>query len=861
MTSPRLTYWFSTSWRRPSEWPRRRSVTAEETVKRVATLLPHHATQLKLDVNERRLGTALHLNFLAVASWFLAWIVTCPVSAQVNTFAGNPQHTAIFTAPAQHLNKIRWSTPIDTAGDGGLAHYGAPLITTSNTVIVPVRTAAGFKLQAFDGATGGLKYTLLTDYVTPSSAWVPVLQPVIATSPFGDRLYFAGAGGTVYWINNIDSDNPSTPVHECFYTDIASYQSNQTAFDSSVFVNTALTADDDGDIFFGFRVDQPAPAPLIGTNGGFARLDANGLANFVLARDAADDPQISRDSHNSAPALSNDGETLYVAVKGAPLAFYGYLLGLDSATLATKYQRILLDPRDGNYAGILDISTASPTIGPDGDVFFGVLGYTDDGNRGFMLHFNSDLSTEKTPSGFGWDYTAAIVPTNMVPSYQGPSSYLIFSKYNNYAIDDGDGIHRIALLDPNTTQIDPHPTAGGLVEMREVMTAIACRPDNNYQPPNPYAVNEWCVNSAAVNPPTRSVFAPSEDGRIYRWDLAENSLAETVVLDPGEGEPYVPTVIGPDGTIYTIHAGELFALGAADDLDLFLTSSKPDLRTVVQGEPITFTAIVTNRVGITNPTGTVTFEDLTYAGLTAITNVLAASLPLSNGVASVTVSNLTTGTNYLGNHFISAIYSGDSLFAGGKATRVQKVHRGATTTTLSSAPLSSNLVTFTATVARTNSENPSGMVLFRDGSQAFAQTPLNSNGLASVTVSLPSGSHNVSAEYSSDTLFASSVGTVVGSAATLNALVSNGVMQLSFTNSAGASFDVLASDTLLLSMSNWTNLGRAAEVVPGQFRFVDIGATNYDQRFYRVIRAQTSIGRSTESGSLTEKLPTLDQCR
>src|SRR5262249_36075701 len=159
-------------------------------------------------------------------------------------------------------------------------------------------------------------------------------------------------------------------------------------------------------------------------------------------------------------------------------------------------------------------------------------------------------------------------PTNMVPSYQGPSSYLLFSKYNNYAVDDGDGIHRIALLDPNTTQIDPHPTAGGLVEMREVMTVIGCRPDSDYQP-SPYAVFEWCINNAAVNPAAWSVLAPSEDGRIYRWNLAENSFAETLVLDAGEGEPYVPTVIGPDGTIYTIHAGELFALGEADDLDLF----------------------------------------------------------------------------------------------------------------------------------------------------------------------------------------------------------------------------------------------------------------------------------------------------
>jgi len=56
------------------------------------------------------------------------------------------------------------------------------------------------------------------------------------------------------------------------------------------------------------------------------------------------------------------------------------------------------------------------------------------------MRFSGDLSIQKTPGGFGWDYTAAIVPASMVPSYQGASSYLIFSKYNNYA-GSGDVTH------------------------------------------------------------------------------------------------------------------------------------------------------------------------------------------------------------------------------------------------------------------------------------------------------------------------------------------------------------------------------------------------------------------------------------
>ena len=49
--------------------------------------------------------------------------------------------------------------------------------------------------------------------------------------------------------------------------------------------------------------------------------------------------------------------------------------------------------------------------------------------------------------------------------------------------------------------------------MREVLTVIGPTPDQeNRSPSLPLAVREWCINTAAVNPATKSVFAPSEDG-------------------------------------------------------------------------------------------------------------------------------------------------------------------------------------------------------------------------------------------------------------------------------------------------------------------------------------------------------------
>jgi hypothetical protein len=685
----------------------------------------------------------------------------------VSTFAGNSQHTAIFEPAARELNGIRWTTSIDLNNTGAFAHYGAPLITPANTVLVPVKTATdGFQINAFNGGDGSAKYSLSTDYILPTHSWIPTYQPVLAAGPAGLRLYYPGAGGTVYHVDNLDSDTPGAPVHEAFYG-LGSYLGNAAAFNSTIFINTPITADSSGDIFFGFRVQGTAPAPVNTTRSGFARIDPNGNATYVLADAAANDAGIGRDSHNSAPALSNDESTLYVVVKGTSTDF-GYLLGLDATTLATRYKVFLKDPRNGhaNNARILDNSTASPLVAPDGDVYLGIFGNPSNGSRGFLLHFSADLTVEKPPGGFGWDSTPSIVPTGMVPFYTGASPYLLFTKYNNYAgFDGGDGVNKIALLDPNATEVDPHSSSNGLLVMREVATVAGPTPDAESASTS-NAVREWCINTAAVNPATGSIFMPSEDGHIYRWNLATNSLSQAVRLTAGIGEPYVPTVIGPDGTVYTLNGGTLFALGDLDGVGVTLTSSAPDVQSVVAGQSLTFMAAVANTGAPgSTPTGTVTFQDTVYFVigpdvLGSTTTVLAADVPLDGaGRASHTTSALLAA-----NHFITAAYSGDGTFSAGSVTLIQKIHGAASTTTVTSSLNPSGLsqaVTFTATVASAppGGGTPSGMVTFREGPNVLAQAPLGGSGVASFSTSaLSAGSHTITAVYQSDTLFSSSGG-------------------------------------------------------------------------------------------------------
>src|SRR5262249_28366634 len=153
-----------------------------------------------------------------------------------------------------------------------------------------------------------------------------------------------------------------------------------SGYNSTVFIDTPLTVDSAGDVFFGFRVQGTSP---LGTSSGYARVDPSGNGTFSLATAiAGGNSTITRDSHNVGPALSSDGSTLYVAVKNTSSANPAYLAALDSTTMTVKTasnsqpERVLLmDPRNGgtNPAPVPDDGTASPLIGPDNTVYMGVL--------------------------------------------------------------------------------------------------------------------------------------------------------------------------------------------------------------------------------------------------------------------------------------------------------------------------------------------------------------------------------------------------------------------------------------------------------------------------------------------------------
>jgi hypothetical protein len=468
------------------------------------------------------------------------------------SFAANAQHTAPAPAAAKNLTEIRWQTPVDLDPQQNqndiTIHYGSPMLTGADLLLLPLKTTANgnFQLEALTVSTGATLWTLTSDYVLPLANWTPAFPAGLNSK---GNVYIAAAGGTV--LMRAANTKPNAGATRLAFYGNAVYTAHAKALANTVMVDTPITSDTAGNIYFGFVVEGANPANL---KSGIARISASGAGLWVSATAAAADDSITQVAMNCAPAISADGSTLYIAVSNGSA---GYLLGLDTTSLATKYKVAAVDPASGQPAWISDISSASPTIGSDGDVYYGVMEnpYPNHNGRGWLLHYDETLATVKPPASFGWDDTVALVPASLIPNYKAAGAYLLMTKYNNYlGLGNGDGVNKLAIVDPNATQQDEYSHTPVTV-MKEVQTLLG----PTKAPKG--GVYEWCVNAAVVDAFTGSVFASSEDGHLYRWALATNVLSQKLKLNPPQAEAYTPSLVGPDGTVYDINNATLYAAG------------------------------------------------------------------------------------------------------------------------------------------------------------------------------------------------------------------------------------------------------------------------------------------------------------
>ncbi len=474
---------------------------------------------------------------------------------------GNSAHTAMSTVPARKLDAIAWSIPIDLqprySGNDLLTHYGEVSVTGQNVVITSVKQnlTDGFKIRAFK-ASGQPLWTENTDYSLPPQGWIASCSPtlVFTRGTLADPMVAYPMGGGRVAFRSAHNPGAVSVVH-AFYGD-ANYLGNINSYQSNVKICTPLSTSNDGSIFFGFQVYGSNPLNL---TSGLGKIDKDGNGSWISAASLSGDNSVNQMKVNCAPGVDPKTNSVYATMNTGSFG-RGYLARVNGTTMQFMSRVKLLDPRNGNDAAIDNEGTSSPLVAPDGDVYQGVL-VNGNHSRGFLLHFSADLSQTKIPGAFGWDDTPSVVPSHMVGGYAGTSPYLLFCKYNNYAGAGGTGLNRVAIVDPNASDLE---IISNIQTMRVADSVLCPTPDGDF-PGSPGAVREWCVNSAAIDVPKSCVIVSAEDGVLYRWNLQTHSLTESIRLSPapGIGEAYTPTAIGPDGRIYAMSNATLFAVGIA----------------------------------------------------------------------------------------------------------------------------------------------------------------------------------------------------------------------------------------------------------------------------------------------------------
>ena len=121
----------------------------------------------------------------------------------------------------------------------------------------------------------------------------------------------------------------------------------------------------------------------------------------MAAQRLAGDANMQKVVYNCAPAICADGTKVYIAVNHSSFSS-GYLCMAEAENLSPQKSILLAGPASRTGAATLpDDGTASPTIGPDGDVYYGVLegNFPSNHARGWMLHFDSAADDGQDPRG------------------------------------------------------------------------------------------------------------------------------------------------------------------------------------------------------------------------------------------------------------------------------------------------------------------------------------------------------------------------------------------------------------------------------------------------------------------------------
>jgi hypothetical protein len=218
-----------------------------------------------------------------------------------------------------------------------------------------------------------------------------------------------------------------------------------------------------------------------------------------------------------------------------------------------------------NHAGggrVLDDSSSSPTIAPDGSILYG--SYTRyNYAQGHMMKFSS-TGQYLGAYRFGWDTTPGIYTHN--------GTYSVVIKDNQYG-GIGSYCNDATICPPDRTAANTggYPEAYFVTQLnsslgvewrfqntntlscsRQADGSITCVDDH----PNGF---EWCVNGPVIDS-KGIVYANSEDGNLFAINQG-GTLKQKIFQQLALGAAYTPASLGGDGKIYSQNAGHLFVVG------------------------------------------------------------------------------------------------------------------------------------------------------------------------------------------------------------------------------------------------------------------------------------------------------------
>lgn len=465
-------------------------------------------------------------------------------------------------------------------------------------------------------------WTFDTDWFAAGSLldfWEPVYHAALANG----FLYDPGKGGTIFKINKntgvaVKRINPfgtvidantytASPISvdasgNLYYTVVQVSSGPTQSFYTSDVVNSWLVKVTPSDVISMVSFNTLMSQAVIK---GEAVPRANDRCNVAFADSQLpwppqpnSNPQTTpcgtqRAALNAAPAIAPDG-TIYLASKAHLVSRYNYLVAVNP-NLTGKWAASLRgrlndgcgvsfpigNPGGANANGgcssgatfgfdpatnepppgrIIDDSSSSPTVAPDGSVLYGAYtGYNF--AQGHMMHFsgNGDFLGA---FGFGWDTTPAIYPHG--------NTYSIVIKNNHYAggsycIDPnwcpaartssellGPESYFITQLDPNLNIEWTFKSTNTQACTRNPDGTVSCVNDH----PNGF---EWCVNAPVVDA-NGTVYANSEDGNLYAIQQGGTNVTH-IFQQLAIGAAYTPVSIGGDGRIYSQNDGHMFVVG------------------------------------------------------------------------------------------------------------------------------------------------------------------------------------------------------------------------------------------------------------------------------------------------------------